>query len=278
MGYQIIVDSCVDFDDQLPCQNVEIVLVPFKIIIDGEEIIDNGFDTSSFVSKLKAGIGKFLTACPSPYDFYSAFKKNAFNFVVTISSKVSGSYQSAMIAKKMLEEEGQVNTVHVIDSKSASAGQSLVVLKLKSLLEQISDSEQIVRKIKKYIANLKTLYLPVSVDNLLKNGRISNFKAMIGKLLHIIPIIGSSENGEIVLKGRAIGKKQAVERLMAIIALSATDMKNSILAITYVDNKEEAENIRKIIQNRLYFKEVGIFRAGALSSVYVNRGGLVFAF
>lgn len=190
MGYQIIVDSCVDFDDQLPCQNVEIVLVPFKIIIDGEEIIDNCFDTSSFVSKLKAGIGKFLTACPSPYDFYSAFKKNAFNFVVTISSKVSGSYQ----------------------------------------------------------------------------------------LLHIIPIIGSSENGEIVLKGRAIGKKQAVERLMAIIALSATDMKNSILAITYVDNKEEAENIRKIIQNRLYFKEVGIFRAGALSSVYVNRGGLVFAF
>ena len=278
MNHQIIVDSCVDFNDELLGQKDKILRVPFKIMLDGEEMTDKDLDTSSLVSKMKADIGKISTACPSPSDFYSAFKKNTVNFVVTISSKVSGSYQSAMIAKNMLKEEDQVNAVHVIDSKSASAGQSLIVLKLKNLLEKSSDSEQIIQKINEYIGNLKTLFLPASLDNLVKNGRISGFKAMIGKALRVVPILGSNENGEIVLKGRAMGEKQAVERLLAIIALSAVDIKNSMLAITYVDDREKAERIKETIQNRLRFKEIHIFRAGGLSSVYVDRGGLVFAF
>lgn len=278
MNHQIIVDSCVDFNDKLLGKMDEILRIPFKIIIDGEELIDKDLETSSLLTKMKASVEKISTACPSPYDFYEAFKKCSDNFVVTISSKVSGSYQSAMMAKKMLEEEGLTNRVHVIDSKTASAGQSLIVLKLKSLLGKNFDSEQIVQKTNEYIANLKTLFLPVSIDNLEKNGRISSFKAMVSKVLHVIPILGANEDGEIVLKGRAMSEKQAIEKLLASIEMSASDRENSILAITYVDIRDKAEKMRKIIQNRLHFKEVYLFKAGGLSTVYADQGGLVFAY
>lgn len=275
---QIIVDSCVDFNDKIFGKINEVLRIPFKIIIDGEELIDKNLNTASLLTKMEASVGRISTACPSPNDFYETFKKHAVNFVVTISSKLSGSYQSAMMAKQMLLEEGLENFVYVFDSKTASAGQNLVVLKLKSLLEQGLDSQQIVQKIDEYSANLKTLFLPVSIENLERNGRISSLKAGISKALHVIPILGSNGAGELVLKGRAMGEKQAVAKLLDLIEASAVDIENSTLAITFVDLKEKAEKMREIIQNRLHFKEIQIFQAGGLSTIYADKGGLVFAF
>lgn len=278
MNTQIIVDSCVDFNDRLFKKINGILRIPFNIRIGGEEIIDRDLDTASLLEKMKADVGKITTSCPSPYDFYENFKKNAVNFVVTISSKLSGSYQSAMAARDMMQEEGLGNQVYVIDSKSASAGQNLIVLKLKDLLDQGIDSSLIMQKITEYAAQLKTLFLPVSIDNLARNGRISGLKAEIGKALRIVPILGSNGDGELVLKSRAFGEKQAVTKLLDLIEASAVNVENSPLAITFVDAKEKAELMREAIQQRLHFKDIHIFQAGGLSTVYADRGGLVLAY
>ena len=278
MNTQIIVDSCVDFNDRLFKKINGILRIPFRIRIGGEEIVDRDLDTTSLLEKMRADVGKITTSCPSPYDFYENFKKNAVNFVVTISSKLSGSYQSAMAAKDMLQEEGLENQVYVIDSKSASAGQNLIVMKLKELLEQEADSGLIMQKITEYTAQLKTLFLPVSIDNLARNGRISGLKAEIGKALRIVPILGSNGDGELVLKSRAFGEKQATSKLLDLIEASAVDMEHSSLAITFVDVKEKAEKMAEMIQQRLHFKEVQIFQAGGLSTVYADQGGLVLAY
>jgi DegV family protein with EDD domain len=147
MEYQIITDSCTDFDEELPDSLGEISRVPFKIMVDNKEMEDKNLDISSLINQMQSSISRISTACPSPYDFYSAFKKSTENFVVTISSKLSGSFQSALVAMGMMEEDNQPHTVHVIDSKSASAGQTLVVLKLKKLLGQSLDHEQVVQRI-----------------------------------------------------------------------------------------------------------------------------------
>ena len=278
MEYQIITDSCTDFDEELPDSLGEISRVPFKIMVDNKEMEDKNLDISSLINQMQSSISRISTACPSPYDFYSAFKKSTENFVVTISSKLSGSYQSALVAMGMMEEDNQPHTVHVIDSKSASAGQTLVVLKLKKLLGQSLDHEQVVQRINEYITGLTTLLLPESIENLARNGRINGFKAMVGKVLHVVPILGANCDGEIVLKGRAFGGKQAEEKLIRMIASSVVDVKNTILAITYVDAREKAERMRELIQDQLHFKEIHIFRASGLSTVYTDKGGLVFAF
>ncbi len=278
MNTQIIVDSCVDFNDRLFQKINGILRIPFKIRVGGEELVDRSLDTASLLEKMKSDVGKISTSCPSPYDFYSNFKKNAVNFVVTISSKLSGSYQSAMAAKQMMREEGLENQVYVIDSKTASAGQNLIVLKLKNLLEQKIDNEQIMQRVSEYAERLKTLFLPVSIDNLARNGRISGLKAEIGKVLRIVPILGSNGDGELVLKGRAMGEKQAAAKLIDLIGTTAVDMEHSALAITFVDGIEKAEKMREEIGKRLHFREIHIFQAGGLSTVYADRGGLVFAY
>lgn len=278
MDQQIIVDSCVDFNEKVFGKINQILRIPFKIMVGGEEMVDKNLDTDSLLTKMKESVGKISTSCPSPYDFYETFKEHAVNFVVTISSKLSGSYQSAVMAKQMMQDEGLKNSVYVFDSKTASAGQNLIVMKLKTLVEQGLDGEQIVPKINEYAAGLKTLFLPVSIDNLEKNGRISSLKAGIGKALRIVPILGSNGNGELVLKARAMGEKQAAAKLLDLIEATAADIENSTLAITFVDLKEKAENMREAIQKRLHFKDIQIFRAGGLSTVYADRGGLVFAY
>ncbi len=278
MNTQIIVDSCVDFNDKLFKKINGILRIPFKIRVGGEEMVDRNLDTTSLLEKMKADVGKITTSCPSPYDFYENFKKNAVNFVVTISSKLSGSYQSAMAAKQMMQEEGLENQVYVIDSKTASAGQNLIVMKLKDLLDHETDSNLIMQKIGEYAAQLKTLFLPVSIDNLARNGRISGLKAEIGKVLRIVPILGSNGDGELVLKGRAMGERQATAKLLDLIEATAVDMEHSSLGITFVDGIEKAEKMREEIQKRLHFKDIQIFQAGGLSTVYADRGGLVFAY
>lgn len=278
MNTQIIVDSCVDFNDKLFKRINGILRIPFKIRVGGEEMVDRNLDTTSLLEKMKADVGKITTSCPSPYDFYENFKKNAVNFVVTISSKLSGSYQSAMAAKEMMQNEGLENQVYVIDSKTASAGQNLIVMKLKELLDHETDSNLIMQRIGDYAAHLKTLFLPVSIDNLARNGRISGLKAEIGKVLHVVPILGSNGNGELVLKGRAMGERQATAKLLDLIQATAVDMEHSSLAITFVDGIEKAEKMREEIQKRLHFKDIHIFQASGLSTVYADRGGLVFAY
>lgn len=209
MNSKIIVDSCVDFNSEAFGNEEEYMeRVPFKILIDDEEIIDRNLDINSLLQKMKSSKNKIGTACPSPNDFLEALKKCKNNFIVTISSKLSGSYNSALLAKEMLKEELPDSFVHVFDTQSAVSGPDLVVLKIKQLIEEKASNEEIVEKVTKYIDEMRTLFVLERLDNLAKNGRISNAKALMGTLLQVIPIMSDNGSGEIILREQVRGKKK----------------------------------------------------------------------
>lgn len=274
----LITDSCVDFNNEVLGDDAEIKRIPFRITIDGNDIIDENLDTSVLLEKMKETKNRILTACPSPHDFLESFKKNAENYVVTISSKLSGSHNSAITAKDLFEEMEPGSHVHVFDSKTAAAGESLVALKVKELLTQNLSSLDIVEKVNNYISQLKTLFVLNSLDNLAKNGRISNYKAVIGSLLNIVPIMGENGEGEIVLKEKVRGKKKAFSRLVDMIGEAPVDFKNTVLAITHVHALEKAKELKDAIQSKYPFKEIVIFEASGLSTVYADNGGIVIAY
>lgn len=277
MKYQIIVDSCVDFNEEV-LDSGQITRIPFKILIDNEELVDQDLNQDELIEKMRASKGKIATACPSVHDYLQAFEACEVNYVVTISSKLSGSYQSAVAAKHMLEESGSSSVVHIIDSKTATAGQTLIVLKLKHLLEQQMESNQIVKMVMNYVANLQTLFIPVSLNNLEKNGRISGMQAMISRVLKIIPILMASREGTLELKEKARGEKQAFEKMLEMIKQGAIDKKDSILAITHVNAAEKAVVMQEKIKSLKAFQDVVVFQAAGLSTVYIDEGGMVFAF
>lgn len=278
MKYQIIVDSCVDFNEKVFGDQSHIKRIPFQLLIDDEALIDEGLDSDELIRKMKASKNKISTACPSLQSYFEAYKACAVNYVVTISSRLSGSFQSAMAAKQMLEESGSDSKVYVIDSKTAAAGQTLVALQLKRMLEQQMESTQILLRMNQYIANLQTLFIPVSLNNLEKNGRIKGIQVIMSKVLHIVPILGANREGTLEMKDKARGESQAMDKLMNIIRRDAVNMTESVLAITHVNAKARAEELCEKIKSLFSFKEVIIFQASGLSTVYADDGGIVVSF
>lgn len=278
MENKIISDSSVDFKENRESIIDGLEIVPFKIQIDDEEIVDTNLNTEELLKKMKASFNQIKTACPSPSEFYDAFSKEGASFVVTISAALSGTYNSAVLAKNMFLEKFPEALVHIFDTKSACAGVNLVILKIKELLMQNLKFDEIISAVNKYVSKMKTLFILDSLDNLVKNGRISNLKAMLASFLHIVPIMGENGKGEIVLLEQVRGNKKAFNRLIEMIGESGVDFENTVLGITHSNAKEKAENLKNEILRRFNFKDVLIFAAGGLSTVYADDGGIVVAF
>lgn len=277
MDARIIVDSCVDFNSEVFGNEEYMERIPFKITIDDEEFVDKYLETRELLEKMKNSKNKIKTACPSPYDFLEVFKKCKNNFVVTISCKLSGSYNSATLAKEMLREEFPDSFVHVFDCKTAASGADLVVLKIKELIEEKLHNSQIIEKVNEYINNMETLFVLDRLDNLVKNGRISSTKGLVGSLLQIIPIMAAND-GEIILKEQVRGKKKAFNRLVELIGEGGIDYKDRVIGIAHVNAREKAEKLKEEIKNKYNFKDVIIFDGGGLSTVYADDGGIVVCY
>lgn len=273
MDINLIMDSCVDFDSETN----DMDRIPFKILIDDDELIDSNLNMMDLISKMKSSKKHIKTACPSPDDFMSALKKYKNTFAVTISSQLSGSYNSAMLAVELMKEKFPENFVHIFDSKTACSGETMISLKVKQLIEENLNTSEIIEMTNKYISKLKTLFILDSLDNLAKNGRITNFKAILANVLHIVPIMGADE-GKIVLKEQVRGKKKAFNRLVEMIGEYNVDFENTVLGITHVNCVEKAEKLKNEIKSRYPFKDVRIFKASGLSTVYADDGGIVIAF
>lgn len=274
MNHNIIVDSCVDFSSDTK----SFARVPFRILIDENEIVDENLNTLSLIEKMKNTKNQIKTACAPPEDFINKFKEQAYNFVITISGQLSGSYNSAMVAVESFKERFPNSFVHIFDTKTAASGETLIALKVKQLIEENFNPSEIIEQTNKYISKVRTLFILDSLDNLAKNGRITNFKAIIANMLHIVPIMGEDGEGKIVLKEQVRGKKRAFTRLIDMISEYNVDFENTILGITHVNCLEKAEKLRDEIMGKYPFKEIKIFSSSGLSTVYADDGGIVIAF
>lgn len=274
MKNNLIVDSCTDFI----IETEDIARVPFRILIDNEEIIDENLDILKLIDKMKNTKNQIKTACAPPEDFINKLKEGASNFIVTISSQLSGSYNSAMVAMGAFKEKFPEGFVHVFDTKTAAAGETLIAMKVKQLIEENLNTEEIIERTNKYIQKTRTLFILDSLDNLAKNGRITNFKAMLANIMHIVPIMGEDGEGRIELKESVRGKKKAFARLVEMIGEYNVDFENTILGITHVNCIEKAEKLKEDIKARYPFKDIKIFKSSGLSTVYADDGGIVIAF
>ncbi|OCL27072.1 fatty acid-binding protein DegV [Orenia metallireducens] len=211
------------------------------------------------------------TASPSPYSFIEAYKGEESIFVVTLTSKLSSTYNNALLAKDIFLEEIEDKFIHVFDSCSASIGEALVSLKITELVEQRLSKLQIIDKVNKYIKEMKTFFLLESLDNLIKSDRMNKVKGKLASLLSIKPILGE-EDGEISLFDKARGSKLAFKKLIDIIREYDKNLEEKVLA------PNTAEEFKVEILKRYNFKDIIIVETGGLSSVYANEGGIIISF
>ena len=158
MNYKIVADSSCDLNEALK-EQLNIKLVPFKIDVDDKKFIDDEeMNTMELIDAMKNSPNPVRTSCPSPGDFVSEYRKADNIFAVTISGQLSGTYNSAVLAKDMIQEEEPEKFVHVFDSRSASIGETLVAMKIQELIEKQLNNFEIVEKVESYINGMKNLF------------------------------------------------------------------------------------------------------------------------
>ncbi len=275
MAIKIIGDSCCDFT-KLELRKGMHVSVPMSVIIGGIEYRDDGRRTQEdWIKMIKEDSGYPQSACPSPDDFYRAFDENCDNFVVTLSSKLSGVYNAAMVAKEMFEEEHEDVKIHIFDSKSAAAGEHLIADKIVQNYEAGCSFEEIVRNVEAFRDDMLTIFVLDELETFKRNGRLKGVKALVATALNVKPVL-TGDDGEIKQIDQAIGMQSAINRMLYHIEKAKIDPSRPV-RITQCDSKELCLKIAKILTERFGFTDVKILNAGGISTSYENPGGVVMA-
>jgi DegV family protein with EDD domain len=278
MNFKIVTDSCCDLSDELK-KRMNVDLVPLTIQAGNKAYKDDeSLDIKELLKAMKSSEEAPKTACPSPNDFINSYKGVENIFAVTLSSALSGTYSSAVLAKNILFEEVGNKFIHVFDSLSASVGETLVSMKVFELAKNGHDNTQVVTKVNEYIKDMKTFFVLESLDNLIKAGRISTLKGKIASLLSIKPIMRGTEKGEIGLVERVRGSKKAFSRLVEVIGEHGEMLEDKILGIAHCNCLDKALKFKEEALKRYNFKDIIIVETAGISTVYANDGGLIIAF
>ena len=276
MRYKIVGDSCCDLTAE-DLKKEYFVSVPLTLTVGDTDVIDDeNFDQVKYLKMVEECSECPRSACPSPESYMQHFDGAQQIFVVTLSSRLSGSYNSAMLAKQIYQENHPDVKIHVFDSKSAAAAQHLICEKLEELGEKNCSYEEIVEQVEHYISELRTLFVLDSLETMRKNGRITKVKALAANMLNIKPVLHGVD-GEIQQLDQARGMNKALNRLLAHIEKEGYDNTKAV-RITQCGSMERCKNVRKILMEKFGFRDVRILDAGGVSSTYESRGGVIVCF
>ena len=253
MSYTLVADSSCDLTDELRTE-WGVKSVPLTLTLGEDSYVDDeNLDLPDFMARMKACKARVGSAAPSPGLYAEAFGKDD-AFAVTLSSSLSGSYASAMSGKEIAEEAGA--SVHVFDSRSAAAGEVLLILKIRKLIQQGLEKSEIIQKIESFIKDMSTFFVLDNIDNLYKNGRLNRITATLISTLHIRPIMGADREGNISLVSHVQGWKQVVKKLADTIEHVGRDTTGQSLVITHCNNPTMAEELKAEIERRYHFSEI----------------------
>lgn len=277
MTYKIIGDSCLDLTEELK-MDPHFQMIPLTLMIEDITIIDDEtFDQKEFIRLVKESADYPKTACPSPEMFKEAYHCDAENiFVITLSGPLSGSYNSAVLAKTLYEEEYGYKNICVINSESASSGELNIALHIRDLCEQGLSFEEIEKEANAYRDRMKTFFVLETLDTLKKNGRLTGLSAFIATALNIKPVM-SAEKGQIIKVDQARGINKALQKMTEYVIREGKNTEDKRLVISHVNAPERAEYVKDILCAKAKFRDVVITNTAGVATVYANDGGIIVA-
>lgn len=276
MRYKIIVDSSSNLkNDYIQDKDVGFEVVPLTIRINDKEYVDNDdMDVEGMLATLENPNVLGKTSCPSPHDFLQAFEGYDKVIIVTISSKLSGCYNSAIVAKDMAEKGTEVV---VIDSKLVCGAMRFIVDAAYELIKEGKDFETIETELIKVRDSNNLLFVLDKFDNLVKNGRISKIVAFVASMIAIKPLC-YGEDGEIKVREKIRTFHGVLKRLVVNIGKMCPNTKGRKCVISYTLNEQDALFLKNEIENAYQFDEVIVEPNRGLSSFYSLKGGIIVSF
>lgn len=276
MSYKIVVDSCCELPENL-LNDPRFERVPLGLEVGNWRIMDDeNFNQKEFLQKVAESPECPKSSCPSPERYMNAYETEAEHvYVVTLSANLSGSHNSAVLGKSLYEEKFGEKQIFVLDSCSASCGETQLALKAMELEEQGLPFDTITEKLLEFRSQMVTGFVLDNLETLRKNGRLTGVKAVVASTLNIKPIMEGTREGTIAQVGQGIGIKKALGKLADYVAKNAANAQEKVLMITHCNNRDRAEVMKKLITDKLSVKDVLIMDTAGISSLYANDGGVI---
>ncbi len=279
MKIRFVGDSCCEFPGDFK-NKYDCISVPLTIEV-GEHLIvdDESFDQADFLKKVAEYPKCPRSSCPSPEAFMKAYEgEYDALFVTTLSAELSGSYNSAVLAKKLFEEEHGKRNIHVFNSRSASGGEMQALLKAAEYAEAGLPFEEIAEKTDRFLENeLLTFFVLESLETLRKNGRLSRLKTMAATALNIKPVC-AGDKGTIVQLALGRGMKSALSKMIDISLEKVRNTEERILFINHCNCRKRAEEVLSSYIEKAKFARTYILDTAGISSLYAGDGGIIVSF
>ena len=278
MIWHLVSDSASDLHTlEGGSDRMDFSTIPFTIRIGGKEYIDNeDIPIAEMLEANETHSEIAQTACPSPEDWMGKFAAPGPVIAFTISSALSGSYNSACAARNMILEEEPDKQIAVIDSKATGPEQAMLIWKARDLILEGKLLGEIEKELHRAAERIHTSFALASYHNLIKNGRVSRLKGFIAGHLGFWGIGIGDENGEIAIRGKARGSRSMVRFLTE--ELQKVGLAGSRILISHCMNEKDAGALKESLLQAFPGVSVLIQPARGLDSFYAERSGLIVGY
>jgi len=271
---KIVADSSADLYSY---EGFPFASAPLKIVTAEREWVDDErLDVDEMVEYLLGYNGKSGSACPAPAEWLEAFEDCEEVYCVTITSNLSGSYNSAHIAAEEYMAQYPERKVHVFDSLSTGPEMHLIIDEIARLCREGKSFEDVVSGVNEYMKRTGLVFLLESMQNLANNGRCSRLAAKAAGVLNIRPLGKASDVGTLEMLQKPRGEKRAVAATYSTMA--ELGYKGGKVYIAHCMNPSVAEKLREAIVADFPEAELDIYRCGGLCSFYAEKGGMLVGF
>ena len=274
MNYRIVCDSSANM---FSFPNADFRNVPLTILVEDQPFVDDGMvNIKAMEEAMRNSKEKTGSSCPNIYQWQQAFEGADCIFAITITSALSGAYNSALQAAEQYMAEHSEVKIDVIDSLSTGPEMQIIAEKLAELFKEGKDFETIKKEIAEYQHHTHLLYSLQSLRNLAKNGRINPAVAKVLGLLGIRIIGRASDEGTVELVDKCRGAKKANRIVME--ELERNGYNGRKVRISHNDNLEDAGALKMEILAKYPFADVSIIDCGALCSYYAEEHGFLIGY
>lgn len=272
MKFKIVADSSCDLTkDYIQDQEVGFDIASLSILVNNKVYTDNdNINIPDMLNDISSTSAKATSSCPNPAEYIAKYADAENVFCVTISSKLSGSYNSACLAAKECPNQN----ILVIDSKLTSGAMILIVDELYRLIKLGLSFEEISKAILQYRDERKLYFSLDKFDNLVKNGRINKAIAFIATILKIKPLLYGNE-GEIKILQKVRTRKAVITRLIEYVCELDIDFSQRECIITHCLDEETATLIESHLKNTCSFGRVRVLPMRGLCSFYALEKGII---
>ena len=274
---KIITDGSCDLSHEV-LNKFNINVVPLGVSF-GEEHYTAGvdIDNKEFYAKMKESKELPKTFCPSPENFCKEYQCEEDKIIViALSSKLSGTYNSASLARDLYLSEHKEKDIRVIDSMTGSIGAGLLLIKAAKMISEGKDIDEIVEAIENLKEKISFYGTLETLENAIKGGRIN---PLAGKIIGALNFKAIVQIKDVVVKpiDKARGESNSIKKVANYITSSIEDTKDKILCLMHANCPEKAHKLLSIIEKTHKFDEVYISEVGPVMGTYTSEGAVLGA-